>query len=156
MAILFVSVWINLHVNWALASAVVVAESTWGFEALKRSKILVKERRGLALFLCLVFGFCYVVLQRCTKYPSLPLVTDKPKHLFLLVFVVQIVVTSSFRSMFRLFEMVVHTVMYVYCKAIQDGEKIDDEYVRLAIDDHQNVAHDGVLLYVNSVPKLEV
>ncbi|GMN21294.1 hypothetical protein TIFTF001_050128 [Ficus carica] len=152
-AIPFILVLIYLQVNWALASAVVVAESTWGFEALKRSKILVKGRRGLALFLCLVFMFWYVVLEKSTTSTSL-LVTDEPKCLFLFVMAVQIVVTSSFKSMFMLFQMVLNTVIYVYCKAILDEEKIGGEYVRLAVDDHENVAYDGVV-YVNSVSKLD-
>ncbi|EXC20040.1 hypothetical protein L484_015718 [Morus notabilis] len=49
MMILFAAVAIYLQVNWALASVVVVTESTSGFEALKWSQTLIKGRRSLVL-----------------------------------------------------------------------------------------------------------
>lgn len=136
MVVLLGLVVIYLQVNWALASVVVVLESTWGFEALNRSRNLIKGRRWLAFSLSLIYGFVYVALGWNITYPE----KDENRRLVLIfLFVVQVVLTSSFRVLVRISEMNANTALYVYCKAnIREGkESGTGQYVRLADDDEK-------------------
>ncbi|KAL6983433.1 hypothetical protein U1Q18_016818 [Sarracenia purpurea var. burkii] len=56
ISIISASVLAYLHVNWSLACEVVVVESRWGLEALRRSNYLVKGMRTISLSLLLCFG----------------------------------------------------------------------------------------------------
>ncbi|CAK9142362.1 unnamed protein product [Ilex paraguariensis] len=57
LAILLGLIVIWLQVNWALASVIVVVESKWGIEPLRRSTHLMKGMKGLWLSILLLYGF---------------------------------------------------------------------------------------------------
>ncbi|EXC20038.1 hypothetical protein L484_015716 [Morus notabilis] len=137
MVVLLVFVVIHLQVNWALASVVVVLESTWGFEALNRSRNLIKGRRWLAFSLSLIYGFVYVTLGWNITYPEKD--ENRKRLVLIFLFVVQVVLTSSFRVLVKISEMNANTALYVYCKAnIREGkESGTGHYVRLVDDDEK-------------------
>ncbi|GMN41921.1 hypothetical protein TIFTF001_011135 [Ficus carica] len=135
-AILFTSVVTYLHANWSLASVIVVAESTWGFEALKRSASLIKGRRRLFLSVSYVLWFSQVMLVLSTNHFWLSTSDIVWKQFFLLV-ATQVLMMSISLTLSQLFCIVANTVLYVYCKAIHDGEEFPGpaEYVRLPVQD---------------------
>lgn len=56
MLVLFLGIVIYLVIEWALSIAVVVVESKWGFESLRRSSKLVKGVKGTVVLVMLVFA----------------------------------------------------------------------------------------------------
>ncbi|XAR65231.1 hypothetical protein NMG60_11009278 [Bertholletia excelsa] len=132
-------VMVYVQVNWSLAGVIVVAESKWGFECLRRSSYLVKGMRTLSLSLMLFFGFVIGVLlwvgSATTSYASVSNVWR------CLGFVMQTVVCSGFATMLMLYSLASSTVLYMYCKALHGelaweiAEEFAREYVTLPFDD---------------------
>ncbi|KAF7828015.1 Transmembrane protein [Senna tora] len=128
LVLAFLFVLVNLQVNWTLLSVVVVAESSWGLKALRRSVGLIKGMKGVALSSLMFFG----VFTGMLVWSSL--VSTKNWG-----FVMQIVVASIFLMLILLYNAAANTVMYVYCKAIH-GEVAEEfawEYVRFPFDDDE-------------------
>ncbi|PON54183.1 Transmembrane protein [Parasponia andersonii] len=101
---------------------------------LKRSASLIRGRRSLALSLSFLFAFCYGVIAWSAKY-SLPVedldgrstrtsVTNHEWKCLMFGLAVKIFLNSAFRTLVVLYEMVVTTVLYVFCnKAIVRGDE---------------------------------
>ncbi|CAJ2667621.1 unnamed protein product [Trifolium pratense] len=54
---------IYLIVVWQLANVVTVLEDSYGFEAMMKSKQLIKGKIGLSIIISLKFNFCFSVIQ---------------------------------------------------------------------------------------------
>jgi hypothetical protein len=54
---------IYLIVIWQLANVVTVLEDSYGFEAMMKSKELIKGKIGLSIIISLKFNFCFSVIQ---------------------------------------------------------------------------------------------
>ncbi|PON54186.1 Transmembrane protein, partial [Parasponia andersonii] len=144
MVIALFWVLIYVQVNWALSSAVVVVETTWGLASLKRSTSLVKGRKGLVFLVSLAFGFQTTVMGCVIGFTSLSMGLDSTsgedwKWLIVLL-ATQVLMFSTTRTLILLFEMVATTVLYMYCnEAVVDHrhgiKNFSVEYVTLALDD---------------------
>lgn len=138
-----------LQVNWTLAPVVVVVESAWGFKALKRSKALIKGNRGLALSLALIFAIPCVSLMWIYTRPylgpdlsgSTAYTSDEWKRLWLDL-ALRVFCYSFVLTIIQRFSLIATTVLYAYCKAIDDKKKPSgDQYVSLLVDhDYKDVA----------------
>ncbi|KAF7809081.1 Transmembrane protein [Senna tora] len=135
LALLFVLVY--LQVKWSLVSVIVVVESSWGLEPLRRSAGLIKGMKGVALSSLLFFGFFAGILI----WSSWVLTMGSDEMWNSWAFVVQIVVTSTFLMLMLLYNTAANTVLYMYCKAIHGelaleiAEEFSREYVSLPFDD---------------------
>ncbi|XVE85798.1 hypothetical protein DITRI_Ditri17bG0120200 [Diplodiscus trichospermus] len=135
--IIFASIVAYLQVNWTFAYVVVVVESGWGFEPLKRSQNLVKGLKRVAFSMLLFFGFCGGVLTwvSATGWGD---ADDKWKSW---AFVLNIVLTSTFLMLLMLYNLAASTVFYMYSKAVHGelageiAEEFAREYVSLPFDD---------------------
>jgi len=131
---------VYLQVNLTLVSVIVVVESSWGFEPLKRSASLVKGMRGVSLSLLLFFGGLagIVVWAGAVSAVGSDGAGDGWKSW---AFVVQIVVTSTLLMLLLLYTAAANLVLYMYCKAIHGelavdiAEEFHREYVSLPFDD---------------------
>lgn len=105
-----------LVVNLSLVKVIVVVESSWGLEPLKRSWKLVKGMRKLVFSICYLFGFLEVILLWISGYN------------LVLIFVI-----SPIQTMLMLYNIAVFTVIYIYCKekhtevGEEEFEKAKDE-----------------------------
>lgn len=140
--------------NWALSSAVVVAETTWGLASLKRSWSLIKGKRWLVFFLFLCFGFPLSALPWITTRLVSPyLVSDQEgistsdefKWYLTFPLAVQVLIFSTLRTLILLSETAAFTVLYLYFNKAFDVVHGDEafapgnKYVSLAVhddDDH--------------------
>ncbi|GMY25919.1 Transmembrane protein [Fagus crenata] len=131
---------VYLQVNWTLVCVVVVVESSWGFEPLRRSATLMRGMRKVGLCLFVFFGaFAGVLVYACGAISELDIgASDGWKSW---VFVVQIVVTSTLLMLLLLYNAAANTVLYMYCKAfhgelaVEIAEEFAREYVSLPFDD---------------------
>ncbi|KAI5387369.1 uncharacterized protein LOC127106075 [Lathyrus oleraceus] len=99
-----------LLVNLSLVKVIVVVESIWGFEPLRRSWKLVKGMKRLILSIFFLFGSLQWMLAWLTRYSW-----------------VLILVISPILAMLSLCNIVVITVLYIYCKE-KHGELADEEF----------------------------
>lgn len=137
-----VLVLVYLQVHCMLACVVVVVESKWGFEALRRSGVLIKGMRLVSLWL-LLFGFVTVVLPLWLN--AVPLVRFEGGFDFWKSagYVVQTVLSSSFVTLFMLISISANAVLYMYCKALHGelaseiAEEFARDYVSLPFDDEK-------------------
>jgi hypothetical protein len=134
LLVALIMVLVYLQVIWSLVSVIVVVESRWGFEPLRRSASLVKGMRGVALSLLLFFGgLAGIVVWMGSDGAS-----DERKSW---AFVVQIVSNSTLLMLLLLYYAAANTVLYMYCKAIHGelaveiAEEFAREYVSLPFDD---------------------
>lgn len=119
-------------VSWGLVTAVVVAESTWGLAALKRSKSLVDENRSLAVILFLIFAVSYTIVGLVSKAFAVAGLEERPMSVAMGLFsVAQLFMIASLSSMVKLYEIVVTTLFYVFSKAVHE----EGQYSKLAIVD---------------------
>ncbi|WOH07886.1 hypothetical protein DCAR_0727320 [Daucus carota subsp. sativus] len=129
-----------LQVHCTLGFVVVVVESKWGFEALRRSGDLIKGMRLVSLWL-LLFGCVTVVFPLWLN--SVPLVRFEGGFDFWKSagFVAQTVLSSSFVTLFMLISISANAVLYMYCKAFHGelaseiAEEFARDYVSLPFDD---------------------
>lgn len=133
---------VYLQVNWTLACVVVVVESSWGLQALRRSASLIKGMRKLALSLLLFFGVFSGILVWAGAVSAVGSDGDASDDGWKSwAFVVQIVVTSTFLMLILLHNAAANTVLYMYCKAmhgelaVEIAEEFSREYVSLPFDD---------------------
>ncbi|KAI4314121.1 hypothetical protein L6164_027057 [Bauhinia variegata] len=140
LALLFVLVY--LQVNWTLVAVIVVVESSWGLEPLRRSTSLVKGMKGVALSSLLFFGFLAGFLVWISSVSTMAQegTNDWWKSW---AFVVQIVFTSTSLMLLLLYNTAANTVLYMYCKAIHGelaleiAQEFAREYVSLPFDDEK-------------------
>ncbi|KAF8399535.1 hypothetical protein HHK36_015402 [Tetracentron sinense] len=134
---------VYLQVNWALACVVVVVESSWGLEALRRSAYLVRGMRGVAVSLLLFFGSVTGIMlwSYSGSFMGLGGVGNGWKED--LIFVVGNVAASALVNLMLLHSVAANTVLYMYCKALHGelaGEIADEfaqEYVSLPFDEEK-------------------
>ncbi|KAJ6322378.1 hypothetical protein OIU77_012267 [Salix suchowensis] len=96
LGVVMVFVLLHLQLKWLLAPVIVVAESSWGLESLRRSDYLMKRMKGVALSMLLFFGFFSGLLVITISFPGEGLHIgniDSPWKIW--PFVVRIVVTSA-------------------------------------------------------------
>ncbi|XP_050203702.1 uncharacterized protein LOC126653807 [Mercurialis annua] len=139
--IVLMLVLVYLQLNWLLVSVIVVVESSWGFQPLKRSSYLIKGMRGVGLGLWLFFGALACVLMFISSVSGVTLGIGTSNRWKSCAFVLQIVVTSTLLMLLLLYNVAANTVMYMYCKAIRGelaleiAEEFAREYVSLPFDD---------------------
>ncbi|KAE8726301.1 Son of sevenless [Hibiscus syriacus] len=107
---------VYLQVNWIFAYLIVVVESSWGLEPLKRSQILVKGMKGVAFKIVLVLSiFCWLGAWSS----MLRWVVFAGDTLKIWTFLIQIVTlpASSYYMLFSFYNLVVNSVFYMYSKA---------------------------------------
>ncbi|KAK9105119.1 hypothetical protein Scep_021963 [Stephania cephalantha] len=125
-------------VNWGLACSVVVAESSWGLEPLRRSGYLVKGLRRLAFWLVLYFGSALVFILLASRGFSL-----SSGVVGALMSVLSTVVPSAALMLLLLHSLAATTVLYMYCKAMHGelameiAEEFAREYLSLPFDDEK-------------------
>lgn len=137
-----VLVLVYVQVHCTLGCVVVVVEGKWGFEALRRSGVLIKGMRLVSLWL-LLLGCVTVVLPLWLN--SVPLVKFEGGFDFWKSagFVVQTVLSSSFVTLFMLISVSANAVLYMYCKALHGelaseiAEEFARDYVSLPFDDEK-------------------
>lgn len=138
LSLVLLLVLVHLQVNWALAPVIVVVESKWGFEPLRRSTYLVKGMKTVSLSLLLFFATVIGFSVWASARTSSDSFGDVWKCLF---FILQTVACSSLVTMFLLHNVSSNTVLYMYCKALHGelaweiAEEFAREYVRLPFDD---------------------
>ncbi|WCJ22180.1 hypothetical protein M5689_004279 [Euphorbia peplus] len=132
---------VYFRINCVLAGVIVVVESSWGLEPLKRSALLIKGMRGVALGLQLFFGFLGGVLLFVSAASGSTLGIGTNNGWKSSAFVLQIVVNSTLLMLLLLYNVAAHTVLYMYCKAARGelvweiAEEFAREYVSLPFDD---------------------
>ncbi|XP_054809186.1 uncharacterized protein LOC129311161 [Prosopis cineraria] len=132
---------VYLQVNWTLVSVVVVVESSWGLEPLRRSTGLIKGMKGVALSSLLFFGFFAGILVWSSWILTMGSDSTANDMWSNWAFVAQIVVTSTFLMLLLLYNTAANTVLYMYCKAIHGelaleiAEEFAREYVSLPFDE---------------------
>ncbi|XVF03272.1 hypothetical protein REPUB_Repub04eG0247100 [Reevesia pubescens] len=134
-ALIIAFILVYLQVNWVFAYVVVVVESSWGLEPLKRSQNLVKGNKRVAFSMFLYFGYFAWIIYISSTTGWGYLVGDKWK---ILAFVLNIVFTSAFLMLVMLYNLAATTVFYIYSKAIHGelaGEEFAKEYLSLPFDD---------------------
>ncbi|XWS23144.1 hypothetical protein CRYUN_Cryun29cG0095700 [Craigia yunnanensis] len=131
--IIFVSIVAYLQVNWIFAYVVVVVESSWGLEPLKRSKNLVKGLKWVAFSMLLFFGFFSGILTWGSAAGWGDATADKWKSW---AFVLNIVVTSTLLMLLMLYNLAASTVFFMYGElAGEIAEEFARDYVSLPFDD---------------------
>lgn len=150
LMIVLISVLLYLQTIWNLAFVVVVLESSWGLQPLRRSGNLLKGMRRVAFSMMLFFvSFAAISLLASFSTVRVVGVSDGWKSW---QFVVEIVGTSSFLTLVMLYNFAANTVLYMYCKAIQGElafeivEEFAREYVCLPFDD-EKVPHVVSVVY---------
>ncbi|CAN4075586.1 unnamed protein product [Withania somnifera] len=142
LGVLLVLVLIWLQVNWLLAYVIVILESKWGYEPLRRSAYLVKGMRWVALSVLLFFGVLIgLLVGGCSSF----LVTVGAASGGWTSFgvILQMVVSSGFATLLMLQSIAASVVLYMYCKALHGelaleiAEEFAREYVYLPFDDEK-------------------
>ncbi|XP_022776812.1 uncharacterized protein LOC111318305 [Durio zibethinus] len=136
--IIFMFIVFYLQVNWVFAYVIVVVESSWGYEPLKRSQNLVKGLKKVAFSILLLFGLLSGILTWASTLRWLHSAADKWKTW---PFVIDIVASSSILMFLMLYNLAASTVFYIYSEAIHGelageiAEEFAREYVSLPFDD---------------------
>nr|KYP36649.1 hypothetical protein KK1_042224 [Cajanus cajan] len=131
-----------LQVKWTLVPVIVVVESCWGLEPLRRSTRLIKGMKGVALSSMIFYGFfTWAMVFMCLFYVTKDSDGD---NWFSVVFNWVYVVCQSWAtaSVIMPSNLAVNTVLYIYCKA-NHGEIVEEfgkDYVSLPFHDG-NVSH---------------
>ncbi|XP_027916886.1 uncharacterized protein LOC114176147, partial [Vigna unguiculata] len=125
-----------LRVSWSLAPVIVVAESTWGLQPLRRSASLVSGMTPVAASSFLFFAS----LQALLLWTAFLLRSDGWAWKDW-AFITQIVLTSTLLMILMLYRAAADTVLYMYCKAVHGELAVDIaqefawQYVCLPFDD---------------------
>ncbi|KAL9389137.1 hypothetical protein Peur_017742 [Populus x canadensis] len=131
-----------LQLNWVLAQVIVVAESIWGLEPLKRSNFLIKGTKGVALSLFLFLAFFPGLFVIAISFPWGDMdIGNIDSAWKIWPFVVRIVVPSALQTMLFLYNIAAFTVLYMDCTAAHGelvweiAEEFAGDYVSLHNDD---------------------
>lgn len=133
-----------LLVHWAMASAIVVAESEWGFKALRRSANLVRGMKSASLLIVLLSGwFSYYLI-----WPAKMIFSGGSIDWMELT---RTVLNSICAAFFMLNYVSANTVLYIFCKALHGelgffeigADEFGNKYISLPLDDDtENVPQD--------------
>lgn len=138
---LVVGLLVHLQVEWYLSNVVVIVESKWGFEALRRSSYLLKGMKGVALAMILLFAVLlgFLGMLCSTLVPNAGGLNDGGWVSWAFIF--QTVVYTGFMTILMLYSVAATAVLFMYCKAMQGelafeiAEEFSQEYIRLPFDD---------------------
>ncbi|XP_019184782.1 PREDICTED: uncharacterized protein LOC109179740 isoform X2 [Ipomoea nil] len=119
LVLLLVSMVLWLQVKWCLAYVIVVEESKWGYEALRRSGELVKGMRGVALCVLLYFG---ILSLSMTYLMMMIMMVGAPNGHWSWTHVFQAVLYIVFEAQLMLHAFAANVVLYIYCKALAEGD----------------------------------
>ncbi|KAE9613698.1 hypothetical protein Lal_00015901 [Lupinus albus] len=131
-----------LQVRWILVPAVVVLESCWGLEALRRSASLIKGMKKVALILLLFFGLMEGIALWSIPVMNINLLMGSQNGTGRTTFdwdiVLGIVGKSLLLMIYLLYNTVANTVLYILCKGIihHEDNKCVNNYVSLPLDDN--------------------
>ncbi|KAJ9554435.1 hypothetical protein OSB04_018480 [Centaurea solstitialis] len=106
---------VYFQVNWSLAFPIAVAESKWGFAALKRSSYLMKGMRSVSFSLLLCFGGLGFVMV--LFYTDIVLADGNSFDLFNWPTLLRSAFCTYCLITFMLMITAGNTVLYMYCKA---------------------------------------
>lgn len=125
-----------LQLNWLLANVIVVVESKWGYEPLRRSAYLMKGMKRIALKLFALFVVLSYGLVYTYYWSSWNADTDGIRQCIL-----RVVILSCGMALIMRYGLAASVVMYIYCKKMHGELEMmiqPEEYVSLLIDDHGN------------------
>ncbi|KAK7400878.1 hypothetical protein VNO78_12187 [Psophocarpus tetragonolobus] len=113
----------HLQVNWTLVPVIVVVESCWGLEPLRRSARLIKGMKGLSLSSFLFYGvFSWIMVWNVLLTSSIGTTND---IVALALFKRSFIVFQSYLlALFMLSNIGFNTILYIYCKA-NHGEIVE-------------------------------
>ncbi|KAE8719798.1 hypothetical protein F3Y22_tig00109926pilonHSYRG00224 [Hibiscus syriacus] len=147
--ITFMLIVFYLQIKWSFAQVVVVVESSWGLEPLKRSKNLVRGLKRVSFSMLLFFGLFSGILMWVSAAGWDNAAAVKWKNS---AFILHIVLTSALFMSIMLSYLAATTVFYMYSKAIHGelaweiAEEFAREYVSLPFDD-EKVPHVVSVVY---------
>ncbi|KAG4909060.1 uncharacterized protein LOC114402334 [Glycine soja] len=118
---------IYLQVNWTLVPVIVILESCWGLEALKRSARLVRGMKRVALSSLFVYGFFEVIVVLNGLLVTKDLNGTSDGWVLVVSYWVFIVSQSYFVAVCMVSKIAFNTVLYAYCKP-NHGEVIVEEF----------------------------
>ncbi|KAE8719420.1 hypothetical protein F3Y22_tig00109958pilonHSYRG00032 [Hibiscus syriacus] len=128
---------IHLQVEWIFAYVIVVVESSWGLEPLKRSQALVKGTKVVAFKILLLWVFfCWIGAWSSMLLGLVDSAGDKWKpwpSSFIKIFTIP---AASYYPFYMFYYLVMNTVFYMNSKALHG--KFAGEYVSLASDHHDD------------------
>lgn len=111
---------IYLQVNWTLVPVIVILESCWGLEALKRSARLVRGMKRVALSSLFVYGFVEVIIVLDSLHATKGFNETSDGWVLVGNYWVVIIVSQSYLlAMCMVSKIAFNTVLYAYCKANQ-------------------------------------
>lgn len=130
---------IHLQVKWTLVPVIVVLETCWGLEPLRRSASLMKGMKKVGLCLLFFFGFFEGMLVWGSPVLRLLVMGSHgiPKTFDWENVLLLIVGKSILLVIFLLLNIVVNTMLYISCKGIhcEHKERCGKEYVSVPLDD---------------------
>lgn len=118
LVLLLVPIILWLHINWSLAYVIVVVESKWGYEALRRSGQLVKGMRRVASSILLLYGLVFWLIVVTNSLWLGMVGANNWVSMWTLAF--QVVYTSSLATQLTLHSLAANVVLYIYCKSLQE------------------------------------
>ncbi|XP_039023731.1 uncharacterized protein LOC120156489 [Hibiscus syriacus] len=136
-AITLMFIVVYLQVKWIFAYVIVVVESSWGLEPLKRSQSLVKGTKGVAFKIILQWAFfCWIGGWSSMLLGLVDSAGDKWKPWPSYVIKISTIPAASYYPLYMLSYLVMNTVFYMNSKALHVGE-----YVSLSSDDDGTVSN---------------
>ncbi|XP_019167862.1 PREDICTED: uncharacterized protein LOC109163569 [Ipomoea nil] len=143
LVLLLVSMVLWLQVKWCLAYVIVVEESKWGYEVLRRSGELVKGMRGVALCVLLYFGIPSLFMT----YLMMMMMVGAPNGHWSWTHVFQAVLYIVFEAQLMLHAFAANVVLYIYCKALAEGDlDFGSNYVCLPFHHADKASDRGCLI----------
>ena len=125
LIVFYVAGLIYMSIVWQLANTVSVLEDSYGFEAMKRSRQLIKGKVGVTVFIFLVLVFFHIVVQGAFQklvVHGLPDMVSRVAYGIVCLFL---------HATLVLYGHVFHTIIYLVCKSYHN-ENID----KLALSGH--------------------
>nr|GMD17008.1 uncharacterized protein LOC109160757 [Ipomoea batatas] len=117
LSTLIVSQIIVCLIEWSLAYVIVVVESKWGYEPLRRSGQLVKGARGVAASTLVLYGQVFLLMVLSTSL--LGKIGANRGVLFWMGTIIVVYGSSSVTGLI-LYSLAANVVLYIYCKALHE------------------------------------
>ncbi|KAL6316393.1 hypothetical protein AAG906_018096 [Vitis piasezkii] len=117
---------VYMSIVWQLANTVSVLEDSYGIEAMKRSRELIKGKVGVAVFIFFKLGFFNIIIQAAFQR-----LVVHGESLGMINRAEYAIICFLLHVMLVLFGHALHTIIYLVCKSYHN-ENID----KLALSDH--------------------
>ncbi|RVX03270.1 hypothetical protein CK203_020024 [Vitis vinifera] len=117
---------VYMSIVWQLANTVSVLEDSYGIEAMKRSRELIKGKVGVAVFIFFKLGFFNIIIQAAFQR-----LVVHGESLDMINRAEYAIICFLLHVMLVLFGHALHTIIYFVCKSYHN-ENID----KLALSDH--------------------